>query len=90
MTRSLLTEEQRAFLEASLPDFRHAQLDSTTPSFFSRIYAAWFDKWPPTEPDPVDAGGNDSDKGAKAGSSADGKKVLSRRDKDKNVSIKLR
>lgn len=46
MGASWVTKEQKVFLKGYIPEFREAQDNSTTTSFFGRVYNAFVERWP--------------------------------------------
>ena len=55
---SWASEEQRAWLEALIPQFIEARQRSTLPAWFPRVVQDWLDKWPspPSAQDITSAG----------------------------------
>lgn len=49
MPKSPFTEDQEAFLQERLPDFRIAQADVTVQTFAQKVYTEYYKRWPQTE-----------------------------------------
>lgn len=48
-SRWIPTTAQRAFLKASIEDYKVSQESKSLGDFWARIFAGWFHRWPPTE-----------------------------------------
>jgi hypothetical protein len=48
--KSWASEKQHTWLLAQLPDFRQAQEEKTTPSFFTELYQKFHEEWPLASP----------------------------------------